>query len=191
MGPDPRQIGSRHQPPQHPRRPFTRDGSTPRPNAESAGPYQNRSMDRGAEHVTHPRGAFQHLGPTDARDADLSSHGPAVAGRDPHGARLTNDRPARGYSRSRNDEVHLHMHTDAQRAQHGISARHGRYADRVPGSRARTDKPGYDSAERRAGSRSDMGSPPARLDARGQHTSESRLRHRQPEDPSDMVAPPR
>ena len=186
MGPDPRQIGHRHQPSQHPRRPFTRDGSTPRPHADSAGHYHNRSMDRGAEHMTHPRS--QHMGPS---DADMSSHGPAASGRNPPSTHPPYDNPAPGYSRTHNDEGHLHMHPDAERAQHGRSGSHGRYADRVPGSSARTDKAGYNGTERRAGSRSDMASPPARLEARAQHISVSRPRHRQREDRADGVAPPR
>ena len=187
MGPDPRRVGPQHQPPQPPRRPFTRDGNAPRPHADSTGHYHNRSMDHGAEHVTHPRS--QHMGPPDARDADMSSHGPAVSGRNPLNTHLTYDNPPRGYSRPRNDEGHLHMHPDAERAQHGRSGSHGRYADRVPGSSARTDK--TDGPERRAGSRSDMGTPPARLEARQQHISQSRPRHHQREDLADVVAPPR
>ena len=83
------------------------------------------------------------------------------------------------------------MHADAERAQHDRSASHGRYADRPPGSRTQTDKAGYDSAERRAGGRIDMGSPPARLNARRQHTGDSRQEHRQPVDRADIMAPPR
>ena len=190
MVPDPRQIRSRHQPPQPPRRPFTRDGNTPRPHPGLDGHYQNRNTNRGAEDMTHPRGAFQHMGPPDACDADLLSHGPAASGRTPPGSHLTNDRPARGYSRPHN-EGHLHIYADAERAEHGRSGSHGRSADRVPGSRARTDRPGYDDNERRAGSRGDVGSPPARLEARSQHSSESRPRHRQPQVDSGIMAPPR
>ena len=189
VGLDPRQMGPQHQSPYPPRRPFTRDGSTPRRHSDSAGHYQNRRTDRGTEHMSRPTSAFQHMGAPDARDADLSSHGPAESDRNPPGTYFTNDRPARGYSRPHNAEGHMHMHPDAERAQHGRSGSQGRYADSVSGSRMRTDKPGYDAAERRAGSRSEMGCPPARLDTRGQHTSGSRLRHQHPEDPSDVVAP--
>lgn len=185
MGSDPRQSGP--QPPQHPRRPFTRDGNSARPHADSAGHFQNRSMDRGAEHLPHLRETFRHMGPADARDADLSSHGPA-AGRDPHGNQLASDRPVRDYSRGHHTGGH--MHPDADRAQHGRSASHGRYADRAPGSRAQTDRMGADSANRRVNSRTEIDPPSARFDARGEQPSEARPRHRQPDSRSD-VAPQR
>lgn len=188
MASHPRHDEPRQHPPQHPRRPFTRDGNTPRPqaHAEPVGHHQNRSMERGAEHMTHSRGTYQHRGPPDARDADLSMHGPAAAGRDPHSIHLTHGRPARGYSRPPSGEEHMHMAPDAEHAQHGRSASQSRYADRGPGPRAWTDKPGYDSIEGRVGSRGDMGPhPPRRPLVRGHQTSESRPRSQQVEGPSD------
>lgn len=189
MAADLRHGGPRQHPPQHPRRPFTRDGNTSRSqaHAEPAGHHQNRSMDRGAEPMTHPRAAYQHMGPPDAHDADLSLHGPAAAGRDPHSNHLTNGRPARGYSRPPSGVAHMHMPPDAERAQHGRSANQSRYADRGPGSRAWTDKPGYDSMEGRGGSRGDMGPHPSgRPLVRGHQTSESRPRNQQLEGHADV-----
>lgn len=191
MAPEPRHGGPRQHPPQHPRRPFTRDGNTPRPqaHAEPAGHHHNRSMERGTEHMTHPRGVYQLMGPSDAREADLSLHGPAPAGRDPHSNHLTNGRPVRGYSRPPSGEEHMHMPPDAERAQHGRSASQGRYADRGPGSKVWTDRRGYDSIEGRVGSRDDLGPHlPERPLSRGHQTLESRPRSQQLEGPSDVAA---